>query len=87
MTERERILAEASALVMGDRQEQYGTPQVNFARIVAGWSVILGVDVTPDQAALCMAWLKIARLAQGPHRDSYVDGAAYLALAGELAEK
>ena len=31
-----------------------------------------------------MAWLKIARLVNGPHRDSYVDGAGYLALAAEL---
>ena len=85
MTERERILAEAAALICGDRQAQYGTPQDNFARIAAGWSVILGQEVDPDQVALCMAWLKIARLVNGPHRDSYVDGAAYLALAGELA--
>lgn len=86
-TERERILADAAALICGDRQAQYGAPQDNFARIAAGWSVILGKPVTPDQVALCMAWLKIARLVNGPHHDSYVDGAAYLALAGELAAR
>jgi hypothetical protein len=75
---------DADALINGDRQAQYGPPSENFARIAAGWSVILGTDVTPDKVALCMAWLKIARLAQGPHRDSYVDGAGYMALAAEM---
>lgn len=86
MTEREEILADAAALVTGDREKTYGPPDENFARIATGWSVILGIDVTPDQVALCMAWLKIARLVNDPeHRDSYVDGAAYMALAGELS--
>jgi hypothetical protein len=85
MTERERILAEAAALICGDRQEQYGKPEDNFARIAAGWSVILQRDVTPEQVSLCMAWLKIARLVNGPHRDSYTDACGYMALAGELA--
>ena len=84
MTERERILADAAALICGERQEQYGKPEDNFARIAAGWAVILGKPVTPDHVALCMAWLKIARLVNGPQEDSYIDGAAYLALAGEL---
>jgi hypothetical protein len=81
---RTEILTRAADLINGDRAKQYGPPQENFARIAAGWSVILGTTVTPDQVALCMAWLKIARLVNGPQEDSYVDGAAYLALAGEL---
>lgn len=90
---RSRVLAEAMDLINGDRQEAYGPPSENFQRIAAGWSVILGNDISPDQVALCMAWLKIARLANGKHGangkhvDSYIDGAAYMALAAELAEK
>jgi len=35
--------------------------------------------------ALCMAGLKLARLSGNPdNMDSYIDGAAYLAIAGEL---
>lgn len=85
MNKRSEILRQAESLINGDREAHYGTPQENFARIAAGWSVILQEDVTPDQVALCMAWLKIARLVNGPHDDSYIDGAAYMALAGELA--
>lgn len=85
MTEREKMLAEAARLICGDREAAYGPPEVNFLRIAKGWSVILQTGVTPEQVALCMAWLKIARLINGPHYDSYVDGAAYMALAGELS--
>jgi hypothetical protein len=81
---RTEILTRAADLINGDRAKQYGPPQENFARIAAGWSVILGTTVTPDQVCLAMAWLKIARLVNGPHDDSYVDAAGYLALAGEL---
>lgn len=87
MTPRSQILSEADALINGDRQAQYGPPEANFERIAVGWRVILGCDVRPDQVALCMAWLKMARLANGPHRDSYVDGAGYIALAAELAKQ
>lgn len=81
---RAAILREAENLINGDRAKHYGPPEENFARIARGWEVILGAQITPEQVALCMAWLKIARLCGGPHRDSYVDGAAYMALAGEL---
>lgn len=85
-TNRGKILDEATELVYGDRQNDYGSPRDNFGRIAQGWSVILGQDITLPQVALCMAWLKIARLVQTPnHKDSFVDGAAYMALAGELA--
>ena len=82
---RAEILAEAASLVCGPRAASYGPPSENFQRIATGWQVILGADVSPEQVALCMAWLKIARLVNGPHHDSYVDGAGYMALAGELS--
>jgi len=78
------ILEKAAELINGDRLKQYGTPQENFSRIAQGWSVLLEADVTPEQVALCMAWLKMARLVNGPHEDGYIDAASYMALAGEL---
>ena len=83
---RTKVLAEAIDLVNGDRARDYGTPAANFGRCAAGWSVILDHDVSAEQVALCMAFLKIARLVNGPHDDSYVDAAAYMALAAELSE-
>tara|TARA_R110000851_G_scaffold97428_1_gene211137 strand:+ start:16626 stop:16889 length:264 start_codon:yes stop_codon:yes gene_type:complete len=86
LNKRTEILETAATLVNGDRARDYGTPKANFGRIAAGWSVILDHDVSAEQVALCMAWLKIARLVNGPHSDSYVDAAAYMALAAELSE-
>lgn len=86
MNKRTEVLDFAIALTNGDRERDYGTPAENFGRIADGWSVILQSDVSAEQVALCMAWLKIARLVNGPHEDSYVDAAAYMALAAELSE-
>jgi len=83
--DRSRCLAVAMDLITGDRNRDYGEPLDNFQRIATGWAVVLGCEVTPHQVALCMAWLKIARLCETPgHADSYVDAAAYVALADEL---
>ena len=83
---RSKILAEACALINGDRQDAYGPPAENFCKIADRWSQLLGQAVQPWQVALMMADLKIARLANGVHRDSFVDAAAYIALAAELAD-
>ena len=83
---RTQILEDAGALINGAREASYGPPAENFERIASGWRVILGADVTPSQVALCLAWLKTARLVNSPsHEDSFIDMAAYAALAGELA--
>ncbi|PWC54677.1 hypothetical protein TSA6c_00075 [Azospirillum sp. TSA6c] len=88
MTIRADILQEASDLIHGDRLKTYGDPATNFSRIAVGWSAIFGQRIEPHQVCLAMAWLKIARLTQdATARDGTVDGAAYLALAGELAAK
>jgi hypothetical protein len=82
---RAAILDRARRLITGQRQADYGPPSENFARIATIWSVILQTSIRPDQVALCMAGLKLARLAQGPHADSYDDLCGYGALAGELS--
>lgn len=85
VTKRTEILREADGLINGDRQAHYGPPAVNFQRIADRWGMTLGVKIEAWQVCVMMADLKLARLAQGPHRDSVVDGCGYLALAGELA--
>ena len=83
---RGEILEEAHRLTHGERDKNYGTPFENHLRIAKMWSVILEKEITPSQVALCMAAVKIARLIESPdHLDSFVDGAAYLAISGELS--
>lgn len=88
MPRRIEILEQAQELTLGDRNDQHGSPYENHVNIAQIWSVILKQNVTPHQVALCMAGLKIARLAGNPfNEDSYIDGAAYLAIAGELIDR
>jgi|SRR5690606_29755727 len=86
-SERSKALDEAKALINGDRQEDYGTPEVNFTRIAEIWNVLFPErDWIPADIALAMAAVKVARAAQGYTRDTYVDLAGYAALAVELNE-
>ena len=88
MSDRLEILNEAIKLTNGNRSRDYGTPQINHERIAAIWSVILETPIRADQVALCMAGVKLARLVQTPdHLDSFIDGAAYFAIAGEIVAK
>lgn len=80
------ILRTAGNLITGQRAKDYGDAGANFQRIANLWSPILGKDVTPEQVALCMAQVKIARLITSPaHEDSWIDLAGYAALGGEIA--
>ncbi len=74
---RESILHEAHTLVHGVRGEDYGHPYHDFSRTAKIWSAILGVDVTPEQVALCMIGVKMSRECNRPKRDNRVDIAGY----------
>ena len=81
---REETLKKAIELTMGDRNKSYDDPFPNHDRIAKIWSVVLGVEVDATQVALCMAGLKLARLAHKYDDDSFIDGAAYFAIANEV---
>jgi hypothetical protein len=84
MEHRSEILEEADALINGERQAHYGKPSENFQVIADMWATYLNHELTPSDVCHMMALLKIARLRNGPHKDSSVDGAGYLALGAEL---
>jgi hypothetical protein len=81
------ILEQAKTLTNTDRQQSYGTPLSNFTRIANFWSSYLEIDITPEQAAMCMALVKVSRSMQSKEVDNYIDGAAYFAIAGELSNE
>ena len=72
------IAREAMNLVSGERQSTYGHPSKNFVDTARLWSVVLGIEVTPQQVALCMVQLKLAREVFSPKRDNLVDAIGYL---------
>jgi hypothetical protein len=78
------VMQEAEALIYNDRREDYGEALVNFNRIAAGWTAILGKSVTAKDVALCMTWLKIARECDGSKRDNIVDAIGYLGLIEQM---
>ena len=71
------IAHEAVAAVTGPRQKDYAHPKVNFQRIANLWSIILDVDITPEQVALCMIATKVAREMNRHTRDNLVDIVGY----------
>jgi len=86
---RSRCLSEAAHIVTGQRDVQYGGPEENFTRIANMWSVIFGIDVTPEDVAMAMVAVKIARYASksGFQPDTWVDIAGYAACGYEVGEK
>jgi len=83
---RAEILDAAKKCVCGDREQQYGSPENNFRLIAAFWGDYLEMHIEPQDVAMMMALLKIARIATGTDTaDSYIDLAGYAACGGELA--
>ena len=83
----ENILEQAKELVGGDRQEDYGDKLTNHENIAALWSIFLRKQITPHDVAMCMALVKVARLMHAHKTDSYIDLAAYAAIAAEIHER
>ena len=71
------LAADAVQAVTGPRQRDYAHPKINFQRIANLWSVVLDVDITPEQVALCMIQVKVAREMNRHTRDNLVDLIGY----------
>lgn len=80
-------LKAAADCVCGSREEDYGSPEDNFAVIAALWTAYTGTDVTPKDVAMMMALLKIARAKAGSKPDTYVDLAGYAACGAEISAR
>jgi len=87
---REEILKTAIQYVTKDRAATHGDAEDNFDNVAELWSwwlhgreicAVNGFDV-----GIMMALFKLARIKGNTgHLDNFIDGAAYLALAGEIA--
>lgn len=81
-------ILQAAAGHMNDRATTYDRPQGerSMGATVEAFRAVSGIGLTEEQGWLFMALLKAVRSQQGAYRaDSYEDGAAYFALAGEAA--
>ena len=86
---RKELLQKAEKCVNGDRDLKYGKPENNFKLIAAYWGVHLGVYLMPEDVAVMLALMKIARLksSEFESEDSWVDLAGYAACGAEIATK
>ena len=93
---RNEILRAAEKIVSGERQEQYGSPEDNFAVIARYWECYLdartknsGSDATftldADDVAAMMILFKVGRLSTGAgSADTWIDIAGYAACGGQV---
>ncbi len=88
------ICSTAADLTGGERDRTHGSKLRNFQIIADYWSTFLRcrrdrmADLRPDEAAIMMQLMKVARTQHGAFNlDDYVDGAGYSACAGEIAHE
>ena len=82
------ILNKASEIVMGQREQDYGSPEDNFGLIARLWNDYMGdILFSPKDVAMCMILLKVARgRGDKPTDDTFIDIAGYAACAGEVSK-
>jgi hypothetical protein len=93
------ILAEASALTGESRNKEYGEPKDNLGDCALLWAAYIEAkfgqhasnEFLANFGAEDVAWLnvlqKMARTFRGaPKPDTYIDAAAYSAIAGEVSQ-
>lgn len=82
---RKDVLDEAEKCVLGNREQDYGSPEDNFKTIAEFWSTYTGTKITAVDVAAMLSLLKLARIKSGHSKwDNWVDLAGYAACGGEL---
>jgi hypothetical protein len=99
VTSRAKLLVEASQLIDGDRNVQYGDPIDDFSLTASMWEDYLRrivitrntggeVFLDPHDVAVMMLLVKVSRLAQSPgKKDHWLDIAGYAGCGWECAEQ
>lgn len=91
---RKDVLEAALRCVCGDREQDYGSPEDNFATIAEFFTSYIkrkcvspGADVCvePEDVAALLIMVKLARIASGHAKaDNWIDLAGYAACGGEI---
>ena len=88
MEKTKEFLEKANTLIAGDREKDYGDKVHNHNNIAKLWSTYKDIEITAHDVAVMMVLLKIARTKLGEvSEDTYIDMAAYGAIAGEIKFK
>jgi hypothetical protein len=77
MKKTEELLNDVHSILI-QRGSVYGSPTINHRRISELWSGYLDTYISPEQVAMCMLLVKVARLSQSSdHEDSLTDLLGY----------
>ena len=84
---RRKLLEKAISIVCEDRNQQYGGPEDTFKDIAQLWAAYLDDQIGPEDVAIMMILMKVARLKASSYQssDSWVDIAGYAACGSEIA--
>ena len=84
---RRKLLEKAISIVCEDRNQQYGGPEDTFKDIARLWAAYLDDQIGPEDVAIMMILMKVARLKASSYQssDSWVDIAGYAACGSEIA--
>ena len=70
----------AATEIVKDRGAVYGHPWVDFSKTAMLWEVVVGRPLKPEQVALMLALVKVARICNNHnfhHQDSVIDLIGY----------
>ena len=87
------FLTRVDAIINGERQDQYGKAEDNFAAIGEVWTVLLRNYLVPKEriesrmVALLLAAMKVVRESNSPKLDNWYDMAGYAALGGRIIKE
>ena len=89
----ETVLAEATRIIYGDREETHGKPSKNLTHIAEQWTLYLNqkygspaTSISAEDVCYMMADLKKCRQMNKRTRDNLVDGIGYIALIERISE-
>jgi hypothetical protein len=94
MTHRKELLRSAIKATCGERDKEYGPPEINLQNTANFWNCYLLArfpyfdgELNPEDVAWMNNLQKVSRASSGPAGDdTYADAAAYSAIAGEVRE-
>ncbi|MDF1578400.1 MAG: DUF6378 domain-containing protein [Desulfobulbales bacterium] len=91
----ERLFLSALQVINGDRQDQYGAPEDNFANIAVRWTQYLkgrGImmpaapNLNAKDVVMMMVDFKVARQCGSPKRDNLIDLTGYAGILDDLED-
>ena len=85
------IIEEAMQIIEGDREQTYGSPDVNLKRIAFFWQTYLAnktrlndIEITAEDVCWMMVLMKLSRQLHQSKRDNMVDAIGYIALIDKI---